>query len=124
MAEDVHQHIERLFRESSRRVFASLVRVLRDFDLADEAMQEAFTAATRRWPTEGTPANPTSWLIAAGRHKGVDIIRRREKLKQIGQGLADRANQVAAANEFRAGEEIEDDRLRLIFTCCHPAIDP
>jgi len=121
---DVHSHIKDIYTAESRRVFASLVRSLRDFDLAEEALHEAFAAAVERWPREGLPENPRAWLVSAGRFKAIDTIRRREKLKQISHEVAERLSQVTQANTLRAGDEIEDDRLRLIFACCHPAIDP
>lgn len=120
---DVRGLVDGLYRAESRRVFASLVRLVRDFDLAEEAMHEAFAAAVERWPREGVPGNPRAWLVSAGRFKAIDAIRRRSHLDGIRPGLADRLAEVAAANASRAGEEIEDDRLRLIFACCHPAID-
>lgn len=123
MAGPIHQQIEAIFRDASRQVFASLARALRDLDLAEDAMQEAFAAATKQWPHEGIPENPVAWLITAGRRKAVDAIRRREKLSDIRSDVAQRLKQVAQTNASRAATEIEDDRLRLIFTCCHPAID-
>ncbi|TWU40126.1 RNA polymerase sigma factor [Novipirellula aureliae] len=116
--------IDDLYRNQSRKVFASLVRLLRDFDLAEEAMQEAFASAIIQWEADGVPANPMAWLISAGRFKAVDIIRRREKARDIAPEVTKRIEQVCEANVQRAATEIEDDQLRLIFTCCHPAIDP
>lgn len=123
MIEPVHQQIEQIFREASRQVLASLARVLRDLDLAEDAMQEAFAAAAKQWPGEGMPQNPIAWLITTGRFKAVDTIRRREKLKELSTDIAQRIERVAGVNASRAATAIEDDRLRLIFTCCHPAID-
>ncbi|QDV38091.1 RNA polymerase sigma factor [Tautonia plasticadhaerens] len=120
---DIRGLVDGLYRAESRRVFASLVRLVRDFDLAEEALHEAFTAAVERWPREGVPGNPRAWLVSAGRFKAIDAIRRRSHLAELRPGLAGRLAEVAAANASRAGEEIEDDRLRLIFACCHPAID-
>ncbi|HRX80831.1 MAG TPA: sigma-70 family RNA polymerase sigma factor, partial [Pirellulaceae bacterium] len=118
------EQVDELYRTHSRRVFASLVRLLRDFDLAEEAMQEAFTAAIAQWETDGVPANPRTWLVSTGRFKAIDIIRRRKKSREIGPDVARRMQDVCEANDERAATEIEDDQLRLIFTCCHPAIDP
>jgi len=116
--------IDTIYRTESRRVFATLVRMLRDFDLAEEALHEAFAAAVERWPTEGVPDNPRAWLVSAGRFKAIDSVRRRGNFNSRQREVAERLAEVAATNAARAGEEIEDDRLRLIFTCCHPAIDP
>jgi RNA polymerase sigma-70 factor (ECF subfamily) len=115
--------IDEIYRAESRRVFASLVRLVRDFDLAEEALHEAFAAAVERWPRDGVPDNPRAWLVSAGRFKAVDALRRRGHFATLQPGLAGRLSEVAAANAARASEEIEDDRLRLIFACCHPAID-
>ncbi|TWU19586.1 RNA polymerase sigma factor [Allorhodopirellula heiligendammensis] len=123
MAHSVHQQIEQLFEQSSRQVFASLARLLRDLDLAEDAMQEAFASAADQWPRDGMPENPIAWLVSTGRFKAIDVIRRREKLNEISPSLAARLQAVTASNLQRSGAEIEDDRLRLIFTCCHPAID-
>lgn len=120
---DVRAAIDATYRSESRRVFASLVRLVRDFDLAEEALHEAFAAAVERWPREGVPDNPRAWLVSAGRFKAVDSLRRRGKLTDLQPELAGRLSEVAAANAARAGEAIEDDRLRLVFACCHPAID-
>jgi RNA polymerase sigma-70 factor (ECF subfamily) len=114
--------IETIYRNESRRVFATLVRLLGDFDLAEEALQEAFATATEQWPRDGVPQNPRAWLISAGRFKGIDALRRRVRLDKT---LAELAEQVKSARydaELSDDEGIEDDRLRLIFTCCHPAL--
>jgi RNA polymerase sigma-70 factor (ECF subfamily) len=116
--------VDQVYRTESRRVFASLVRLLRDFDLAEEALHEAFAAAIEKWETEGIPANPRSWLVSTGRFKAIDALRRRGRFDDMKRDLALRVDEVAGNNAARADEEIEDDRLRLIFTCCHPAIDP
>jgi RNA polymerase sigma-70 factor (ECF subfamily) len=120
---DVRGVVEEIYREESRRVFATLVRMLRDFDKAEEAMQEAFAVAVERWQEEGVPENPRAWLVSAGRFRAIDGQRRRGKFEAMRAGLAGRIAEIARANEQRAVEEIEDDRLRLIFACCHPAID-
>jgi RNA polymerase sigma-70 factor (ECF subfamily) len=116
--------IDDLYRAESRRVFASLVRLLNDFDLADDAMHEAFAAAVEDWPTQGIPENPRAWLISTGKFRAIDALRRQGRLKSLQPEIASRLDKVADENAARAGAEIEDDRLRLIFTCCHPAIDP
>ena len=108
-----------LYRAESRRVFATLVRLLGDFDLAEEALSEAFRAALEQWPRDGVPANPRAWLVSAGRFKAIDAIRRQSRFSHLEQeDLESIAAEEAPANE------IEDDRLRLIFTCCHPALSP
>lgn len=121
---DLGDQIDGIYRQESRRVFASLVRVLGDFDLADDAMHEAFAAAVESWRREGMPENPRTWLISTGRFKAIDVLRRQGRLKELHPEIAVRLEEVADENAARAATEIEDDRLRLIFTCCHPAIDP
>jgi RNA polymerase sigma-70 factor (ECF subfamily) len=113
---------EAVYRTESRRVFATLVRLLGDFDLAEEALADAFRAALEQWPRDGVPANPRAWLVSAGRFKAIDGIRRRARFVP----LEDVAEQVEAIPDDPApdGEGIEDDRLRLVFTCCHPALSP
>ncbi len=121
---DVRAVLDATYRTESRRVFASLVRLVRDFDLAEEALHEAFAAAVERWPREGIPDNPRAWLVSAGRFKAVDTLRRRGKFADLQPELAGRLSEVAAVNAARADAAIEDDRLRLAFACCHPALDP
>src|SRR5690606_8062882 len=106
-----------------RRVFASLVRMVRDFDLAEEALHEAFAAAVERWHRDGVPVNPRAWLVSTGRFKAIDALRRRGLFAALQPELAGRLSEIAGVNAARAGEAIEDARLLLIFTCCHPAID-
>src|SRR3954462_1480830 len=116
--------IDHLFRSESRRVLATLIRLLGDFDLAEEALQDAFTAAVERWPVEGVPANPRAWLISTGRFKAIDSIRRRARFdRSLGPIAHPLGRGVTAADELD-GQDVEDDRLRLIFTCCHPALPP
>jgi RNA polymerase sigma-70 factor (ECF subfamily) len=119
----VREAVEALYRSESRRVFATLIRLLGEFDLAEEALHEAFRAALEQWPRDGVPANPRAWLVSAGRFKAIDGIRRRARFVAID----DVAEQVEALADDAApwdGEDIEDDRLRLVFTCCHPALSP
>lgn len=116
--------ITEIYKQQSRRVLATLIRLLRDFDLAEEAMAEAFASAAEVWPRDGVPANPSAWLISTGRFKAIDAIRRRSKMDEMQPEVLRRQDEVALFNSARADDEIEDDRLRLIFTCCHPAIDP
>lgn len=121
---DIRERIDAVYRTDARRVFASLVRVARDFDLAEEALHEAFAAAVERWPREGVPDNPAAWLVSAGRFKLTDALRRRGRFDARQPELAGRLAAIAAANAARGDQAIEDDRLRLVFACCHPAIDP
>jgi RNA polymerase sigma-70 factor (ECF subfamily) len=111
-----------VYRQDSRRVLATLIRLLGDFDIAEEAMHEAFAAAVEQWPRDGTPANPRAWLVSTGRFKAIDAIRRRARFDASQTELADRLAAEATDAGPREPGEIEDDRLRLIFTCCHPAL--
>ncbi|CAN5201241.1 RNA polymerase sigma factor [soil metagenome] len=120
----IRDQIDDLYRSESRRVFASLVQLLNDFDLADDAMHEAFAAAIELWQRDGVPANPRAWLVSTGKFKAIDSLRRQGRLQELQPVLVSRLEEVADTNAARAATEIEDDRLRLIFTCCHPAIDP
>jgi RNA polymerase sigma-70 factor, ECF subfamily len=123
-SEDVHERVAALYRMESRRVFATLVRLLGDFDAAEEALAEAFRAALEQWPRDGVPANPRAWLVSAGRFKAIDGLRRRARLDSI-DDVGDEVEAIAdGAPAPGDGESIEDDRLRLIFTCCHPALAP
>jgi len=122
--DDIRGKVDVIYREESRRVLATLIRLLGDFDLAEEAMHEAFRSAIEQWPREGVPANPRAWLVSTGRFKGIDRIRRRRRLGPLDDELAE---QLPAETEDLAAmldEDLEDDRLRLIFTCCHPALQP
>jgi len=112
--------VDAVYRTGSRRVFATLIRLLGDFDVAEEALHEAFRAALEQWPRDGVPANPRAWLVSAGRFKAVDAIRRDARVDE----LDDEAAANIAAPDAPETEDIEDDRLRLIFTCCHPALQP
>jgi len=112
---------ESVYRAESRRVFATLVRLLGDFDIAEEALHDAFHAALEQWPRDGVPANPRAWLVSTGRFKAIDGIRRRARFDSI-EDFAEQVENVADESQPWDGESIEDDRLRLIFTCCHPAL--
>ncbi len=116
--------VDAVYRADSRRVLATLIRLLDDFDLAEEALHDAFTAAVERWPCDGIPANPRAWLVSTGRFKAIDAIRRRSRfdasLGRIAEQLDAGTPDPAAWDDDR----LEDDRLRLIFTCCHPALPP
>ncbi len=119
--------IENVYRSESRRVLATLIRLLGDFDLAEDALQDAFRAAMEQWPSDGVPANPRAWLVSAGRFKAIDIVRRRGRFEALLGELGERRNESPGGAGFAVGQDddaIEDDRLRLIFTCCHPALAP
>lgn len=116
----MRETVDAVYRAESRRVFATLVRLLGDFDAAEEALHEAFRAALEQWPRDGVPANPRAWLVSAGRFKAIDAIRRDTRV----DALDDEAAENLAAPDAPEPEDIEDDRLRLIFTCCHPALQP
>ena len=116
--------VDEIYRSDSRRVFATLVRLLGDFDLAEDALQGAFAAALTQWPKDGVPANPRAWLVSVGRFKAVDALRRRARFDAALGDLADRLGPGDGDPATEGGEDVEDDRLRLIFTCCHPALSP
>ncbi|WP_103103160.1 RNA polymerase sigma factor [Pseudomonas sp. LFM046] len=116
----MRQRVEAIYRSDSRRVLATLIRLLGDFDLAEEALHDAFIAAVQQWPRDGIPANPRAWLVSAGRFKAIDSLRRRSRFDASKSQLVEELEEAASA--FEEGEDVEDDRLRLIFTCCHPAL--
>ena len=115
--------VDAVYRADSRRVLATLIRLLGDFDRAEEAMHDAFAAALEQWPREGTPENPRAWLVSAGRFKAIDALRRRARFDASVAGLAELMAAAAEPSES-INDSVEDDRLRLIFTCCHPALTP
>jgi RNA polymerase sigma-70 factor (ECF subfamily) len=123
-AERASAKVDEVYRAESRQVLATLIRLLGDFDLAEEALHEAFTTAMEQWARDGVPANPRAWLVSAGRFKAIDVMRRRARydasLTELAKELASRTNDPQEWND----EQIDDDRLRLIFTCCHPALSP
>jgi RNA polymerase sigma-70 factor (ECF subfamily) len=121
--EGIRRVVDDLYRCESRRVFATLIRLLGDFDLAEEGLHEAFRAALEQWPRDGVPANPRAWLVSAGRFKAIDGIRRRARFDAL-DDLPELADAAPDDAEARDEESVEDDRLRLIFTCCHPALSP
>src|SRR6202008_1977279 len=126
--EPLSRTIEALYRSESGRVLATLVRLLGDLDLAEEAMHEAFAAALEFWPQTGIPDKPRPWLISTARFKAIDAIRRRARFdgaqRDLVTHMESRVNGAPGEDEETGDEEIEDDRLRLIFTCCHPALPP
>lgn len=121
-SDPIREAIDGIYRTESRRVLATLIRLLGDFDLAEEALYDAFRAALEQWPEKGIPAQPRAWLVSTGRFKGIDALRRRKRFDDAAPELAERYGG-EAAGEWD-GEELEDDQLRLIFTCCHPALAP
>jgi RNA polymerase sigma-70 factor (ECF subfamily) len=121
-ADAIREAVDNTYRNESRRVLATLIRLLGDFDLAEEAMHDAFTAALDVWGRDGIPANPRSWLISTGRFKGIDTLRKRSRAEGSTAELLRRIDE--NSGEPDEAQDIEDDRLRLIFTCCHPALAP
>jgi RNA polymerase sigma-70 factor (ECF subfamily) len=121
---EIREIVDAVYRSDSRRVLATLIRLLGDFDLAEEAMHDAFAEAVEQWRRDGVPKNPAAWLISTGRFKAIDGMRRRARFDK---SLVEIADRLAAASQDVSGwenESVEDDRLRLIFTCCHPALPP
>jgi len=120
----VHEAVNAVYIEHSRRVLATLIRLLGDFDVAEEALHDAFRAALEQWPRDGIPSNPRAWLVSAGRFKAIDGLRRRSRFDAL-DDVGERADVAVVDTAAWADEEsVEDDRLRLIFTCCHPALAP
>lgn len=118
--EEMNDVIENIYRTESRRILATLIRLLNDFDLAEDALQDAFRIAAEKWPEAGIPNNPRAWLVSTGRFKAIDKLRRRRRFRDNMAEMVDAAEETA---DFSlSDDEIEDDRLRLIFTCCHPAL--
>lgn len=119
---DTRAKVDEIYRSESRQVLATLIRLLGDFDLAEEALHEAFAAAVEQWPRDGLPTNPRTWLVSAGRFKAIDAIRRRTRhdasLNELAKDMETAVSEISDQDD----EHVEDDRLRLIFTCCHPAL--
>ena len=124
MVDRAREMVDEVYRAESRRVFATLIRLLGDFDLAEDALQDAFAAALVQWPRDGVPANPRAWLVSAGRFKAIDRVRRRARFDASLATLAEGLTETDGADAGLGDDEIADDRLRLIFTCCHPALSP
>lgn len=122
LSEHARATLETIYREESRRVLATLIRLLGDFDLAEEALHDAVTAAMEQWPRDGVPASPRAWLVSTGRFKAIDRIRRRARFDASLEEAAEQLQTQATDPAQRDDEHIEDDRLRLIFTSCHPAL--
>jgi RNA polymerase sigma-70 factor (ECF subfamily) len=125
MPASIEALINSLYRSESRRVLATLIRLLKDFDLAEEALQDAFTAAMQQWPHEGVPQNPRAWLVSTGRFKAIDQIRKRARFNTSWEDVAGQLEEELHSEDKDYSEtHIEDDQLRLIFTCCHPGLAP
>lgn len=120
--ESIRTQIDTIYRAESRRVLATLIRLLGDFDRAEEALHDAFRAALEQWPRDGLPANPRAWLVSAGRFKAIDRLRRDQRLEPL-ENIAEPVATTQADSALDS-EHVEDDQLRLIFTCCHPALAP
>src|ERR1700677_4216682 len=125
ISEQIRELLDSLYRVDSGRILATLIRLLGDFDLAEEAMHEAFAAALSLWPKSGVPDNPRPWLISTARFKAIDTLRRRARVDasqdELVRYLEARGSSAEGSNDQ---DTIEDDRLRLIFTCCHPSLPP
>jgi RNA polymerase sigma-70 factor (ECF subfamily) len=123
-AADIRRVVDEVYRNDSRLVLATLIRQLGDFDIAEEAVHDAFIAAVEQWAVDGVPSNPRAWLVSTGRFKAIDRLRRRSKWDVSMEDVAGQVEAIADENANPETEGVEDDRLRLIFTCCHPAIAP
>ena len=121
-AEQVREKVDAVYREESRHIFATLIRLLGDFDLAEDALHDAFRAALEQWTKEGVPDNPRAWLVSTGRFKAIDALRRNARFDASQAAIAEQLYSDSSAAPALDDESIEDDRLRLIFTCCHPAL--
>ncbi len=120
----IRELVDTVYRSESRRVLATLIRLLGDFEAAEEALQDAFTAAVEQWTRDGMPANPRAWLVSTGRFKAIDAMRQRTRFDASLSELAKQLESSTSDAEACDDESVEDDRLRLIFTCCHPALPP
>src|SRR6266478_2883599 len=121
---EIREKIDWVYRAESGRILATLIRLLGDFDLAEDAVHDAFAAALERWPKDGVPANPRAWLVSAGRFKAIDALRRRARFDDSQEKIAEQLGTQCNDTSGQDNESVEDDRLRLIFTCCHPALAP
>src|SRR5262249_9946167 len=123
-ADEIRESVDEVYRSQSRRILATLIRLLRDFDLAEDALHDAFRAALERWPKEGVPDNPRAWLISTGRFKAIDAMRRCVRFDASQTAITEQLYANSSDAAPLDNENVEDDRLRLIFTCCHPALPP
>lgn len=124
MPATIESQINAIYRAESRRVRATLIRLLKDFDLAEEATHDAFTAALQQWPSEGVPQNPRAWLVSTGRFKAIDHLRRRARFQTALVDIAESLEAAISDSEDWSEQHLADDQLRLIFTCCHPGLAP
>jgi len=124
MPGDIQKHLTDIYTSESRRILATLIRLLGDFDVAEEALHDAFAAAAEQWPKEGAPSNPRAWLVSAGRFKAIDRLRRQERFDAWDQERAEAIRDDAPDAASHLDDVVEDDQLRLMFTCCHPALAP
>ncbi len=122
--DDARRVVDDIYRAESRRVLATLIRLLGDFDVAEEAMHEAFAAALEQWQKDGIPANPRAWLVSTGRFKAVDSLRRQARFDRSAGAELDNLPDDARKPDEHIDDVVDDDRLRLVFTCCHPALSP
>src|SRR2546421_7543775 len=120
----VRELVDAVYRSASRQILATLIRMLGDFDAAEEALHDAFAVAVEQWTRDGVPANPRAWLVSTGRFKAIDAMRRRARFDASLTELAKQLESSTSDAEQWDDESVEDDRLRLIFTCCHPALPP
>ena len=120
----VREEVDRIYRAESRRVLATLIRLLADFDLAEEALHDAFTAALEEWSASGVPGNPRAWLVSAGRFRALDRLRRATRHDDVARAHLELVDAADRQPDFLEDQDVPDDRLRLIFTCCHPALNP
>ena len=123
-ADHIRDTVSEIYETESRRVLATLIRLIGDFDQAEEALHEAFKAALEQWPAEGVPKNPRAWLVSTGRFKAIDVLRRRARFDALDEAGPQADVGVEDPHAWADTESVEDDRLRLIFTCCHPALSP
>lgn len=122
--EQVRESLDSIYCAESGYILATLIRLLGDFDLAEDAMHDAFAAALEHWPQGGMPANPRAWLVSTGRFKAIDALRRRARFDAAQDKIVAQLETEPGAAATGNDEGVEDDRLRLIFTCCHPALAP
>src|SRR5215203_4077444 len=122
VTDPVYETVNAVYVAESRRVLATLIRLLGDFDAAEEALHDAFRAALEQWPRDGVPANPRAWLVSAGRFKAIDSLRRRKRFDPLDEQGSGAELAVEDSAAWADAESVEDDRLRLVFTCCHPAL--
>src|SRR5258708_12583788 len=122
--DEIRQLVDRVYRAESSRILATLIGLLGDFDLAEDAMQDAFAAALMRWCRDGAPENPRAWLVSAARFEAIDSLRRRARFDASLERIAEQLETQTSGVTVSDNESVEDDQLRLIFTCCHPALAP